>query len=508
MILPHNTGGSVIISQSTVVPNGNSLRFTPGQSFMGLHHKMQKITRKGEYYLVQRPQATEKNIRRLMHLKPRDIEHWHMQRDLCEFCLTEQRVEGDLNETELWELLRNFRTKYRQYMQPLIRELWHPKKALRKSRPRAFLFDWVFRCYHSDYVQQRIKISSEEVAALTIEAGSANTNNDENYSNFVTAFKNSIPSTTTAEDNPVQPLHHTPSSAQSSTDSSDHEEVQSEEKSWIDLSGEPSDEEEDRPRKMVKLSIPSKPSSTKGAIISASAEMMKSPKLTPDQTKSIQVNEGLSVPSDLASTAKSSLVQPKPTSPAPQQIDLPKPTPVQTQPISVKKQLSVKPETSRLPNPPIQPDQPSRQAAPVSVMKSSESPAPIPAQSEPVSKPTSTRLNWRTTILCFKAMNFEARDVRVSLRKFLHDDNGPAGDIDPYILKYEDLEKYLRTTAMGKLLNDGEVYARLMGDISVPAILDEGELSVMFMKWEYLEPGQERHDKIVIELWKSIETFS
>lgn len=121
--------------------------------------------------------------------------------------------------------------------------------------------------------------------------------------------------------------------------------------------------------------------------------------------------------------------------------------------------------------------------------------------------------DWKTIILHFKAMDLNssspgAKAARVPLKKFFYVAQSDTVDTNPYELKFEDLNSHIRGTLMGQSLDDNDIYARLAGDSATPAPLDNGELSVIFMKWESLRSVSSRFEEIVVELWKCIEMFS
>lgn len=147
-------------------------------------------------------------------------------------------------------------------------------------------------------------------------------------------------------------------------------------------------------------------------------------------------------------------------------------------------------------------------ATPRKAIRLTVSPEPAAARQAATDPPRLAPPDWDNVILHFKGIDIEANDVRLPLRKLLYSAQSSAKDVHPYDLTLEDLSKCLRRTPMGQDLKLDITYARLAGEPDPPVLLDDGELSVMFMKWEALRSIQQKFEVMVVELWKSIETFS
>lgn len=148
-------------------------------------------------------------------------------------------------------------------------------------------------------------------------------------------------------------------------------------------------------------------------------------------------------------------------------------------------------------------------SAPHKTIRLSKSPKPSLVQPEFTAPLVHVPPNWNTFIMHFNATdaksdNVRAKDVRVSLQKFLYDAQHPVKVINPYELKFEGLDEYIRSTAMGRVLELANTYGWIAGDLGNPVPSDEGELSVMLTAWEFAQTVYAKSGVMVVELWKSI----
>lgn len=138
---------------------------------------------------------------------------------------------------------------------------------------------------------------------------------------------------------------------------------------------------------------------------------------------------------------------------------------------------------------------------------------PLPSRVVSPQPVTVAPSSWGTIILHFKVMDSgiddaKANNTRIPLRKFFYDPQQSTTKINPYELNFADLAKHIHNTTMGQTLDLQRTYARLAGDAAEPALFDDGELGVMLMKWDALKPVHDNFDAMVVELWKSLKTFS
>lgn len=110
-------------------------------------------------------------------------------------------------------------------------------------------------------------------------------------------------------------------------------------------------------------------------------------------------------------------------------------------------------------------------------------------------------ITWRGVIMHFKAGDSKVRGIRVPLLRFRVDPANPFGEIHPYRLKVDDLAKYLDYTPFKQYSPLYKAYVRLAGRDIDPKLLDDGELSSLFVDWEQGQESISNPREIIFELW-------